>query len=36
MVEDEVSAAFPAPAESIRADWEEIAYEKALMMLDPA
>jgi hypothetical protein len=27
---------FPAPAESTRANWAEIAYEKTLMMLDPA
>jgi hypothetical protein len=25
---------FPAPAESTRADWKEIAHEKGLMMLD--
>lgn len=27
---------FPAPVRSHRADWEEIAYDKALLMLDPA
>lgn len=27
---------FPAPADTSRVEWAEIAYEKALMMLDPA
>lgn len=27
---------FPAPAESNRDDWAEIAYDRALEMLDPA
>jgi hypothetical protein len=31
-----LSMTFPAPTESTRADWAEIADEKAQMMLDPA
>jgi hypothetical protein len=27
---------FPAPADTNRVEWAEIAYEKASMMLDPA
>jgi hypothetical protein len=27
---------FPAPADTNRVGWAEIAYEKALIMLDPA
>ena len=27
---------FPAPANSNREDWADIAYDRALMMLDPA
>ena len=32
----EIRMRLPAPANSTRADWAEIAYKKALMMLDPA
>jgi len=31
-----IRMAFESPAGSSRDDWAEIAYEKALMMLDPA
>ena len=31
-----LSMTFPAPAESTRTDWAEMAYERALMMLEPA
>jgi hypothetical protein len=31
-----LSMTVPAPAGSTRADWAEIAYDRALMMLDPA
>lgn len=31
-----LSMTFPAPAESTRTDWAEMASERALMMLEPA
>ena len=31
-----IEMTFPAPARSNRADWTKLAYDRALMMLDPA
>lgn len=31
-----ISVSFPGPVGSNREDWEDIAYDKALLMLDPA